>query len=580
MPRLRPGEREKAECPAHLQPYLKQIDKSFCAMFDRMANNFTKAIEQTEQKLSNAEMRVHNYIQQNKSIYTADLMLAESLVNNELRFKSIMAQWTNSFLAQTKSRQLDGLTWAFARFSLNMCMCWNEVTPKHIIQAGVHKSLANFIKFKSELVVGPAMMALVHISIHPELKPAIVLADVLPTIIKLLVASESKPIMAQACKLLASLGLHFPNKSIISNSGNLHGLLDLVLGNDKEINDHVSHMALMGIVNVVQGNDANRMLIVDLNGIKPLTSVLEHSSNKDMILQAIRALANIVYCNAFTAGTYLTQGGDRVVLAILETSNILKQPTICHAALASIANVCYDSATQAHIGASAGIVEMAVRICEHARHPYVAGEAAMLLGAIMWGNVGNKGRVNNCQGVRVLLNRIINHSNVAELDDDNLSCIEQCCHALASLLLIVQGQDRFLKLNGLEEVVNIARKRNNQRLIAAISAVIVCLVPSPDELLRYHDEQFPVPIETVKALPVLKKAKFVGYGHLPSPPLWLNKAVLYLSMTDEGLNCQDKWNKEEFVDKLTYFKEFTSEILPDVAVMENRSFRGLVFSVY
>ena len=198
---------KKEKCPAYLEPYLKQIDKSFVAMFEMMNKGFTASIEKVEQRVASCEAQMLKYIRQTENIARADLTLAESLVNKELRFKHLMGQWTNKFLAQSNTKTLDSLTWAFARYSLNICLCWNEIQPKHFIQAGVHKALANFIKVKSELVIGPALMGLVHISIHPELKPAIVLAEVLPTIIRLLVASESKPILCQACKLLASLAL-------------------------------------------------------------------------------------------------------------------------------------------------------------------------------------------------------------------------------------------------------------------------------------------------------------------------------------------------------------------------------------
>lgn len=415
----RPGKKkEAAPLPEIYQTLAKQFDKTFCVQFERMATNMTKSIEKVEQKLVKCERRMMDFIEQTRGIAQADLALAESLVNKELRFKIIMAQWTSKFLAQSDTRQLDALTWAFARYSMNICLCWNDIPPMHFIEAGVHKSLAGFIKFKSELVVGPALMALAHISIHPQLKPAIVLADVLATVIKLLVTSESKPILCQSCKLLASLALHPANKPLISNSGNLHGLLDLVLGNDKEVDDSISYAALAGVVNTIAGSDANRMLIVDLNGLKPLLSTLQHSSNNDLILQALRALTNITYCNGFTAGTYLTQGGDRVVIDLLQSGNILKDPVIVHAALASVANVCYMEATQSHMGSSLGWVELAVRICEHAKEPYVVGEASMLLLAMMWNNIGNKARVNSAGGCQVFIKRIIRHCPLH--DEDNL----------------------------------------------------------------------------------------------------------------------------------------------------------------
>jgi hypothetical protein len=51
-------------------------------------------------------------------------------------------------------------------------------------------------------------------------------------------------------------------------------------------------------------------------------------------------------------------------------------------------------------------------------------------------------------------------------------------------------------------------------------------------------------------------------------------------MTNEGLGMQQRWIKPEFVDKLVFCQEFNTEVLPDASLMANRSFRGMMFSVY
>ena len=201
------------------------------------------------------------------------------------------------------------------------------------------------------------------------------------------------------------------------------------------------------------------------------------------------------------------------MLSVLETSDMNKHAAIIHAALASLSNICYNEATQSHVGSSLGLMEATIRICKHAGAPFVVSEAATLILAMIWNNIGCKARCNGCGSVAVLVDRILKHSQFS--DDSNLTCVEKCCEALSSQLLIIQAQERFLKVNGLEELIKICRKSNEQRVVAALSKVIVCMVPSPDELLRFHNDDYPVPVEQLKALAVLKKAKFVGFGHLP-----------------------------------------------------------------
>ncbi len=556
----------------------KIFDKQATAFFDKEAKKFNYSISKVETKIKKAEARMLQYCEKVNAIADAEIKMAETLVNKELRFKTIMSQWTNAFLAQSDTDTLDALSWGFSRFCLNIAMGWNEIPARYIMQAGVHKSLCDLIKFKSELVIGPALMALVHISFHDELKPAITMANVLPTLIKLLVTSESKPILVQTCKLLASLALHFPNKVLITNSGNVHGLLDCILGTNKEINDEVAHAALQGIVNVVNGNDANRNLMVDLNGIKPILSILQHRTEPHLLIECVKALGNICYCNTFTAGAILSLGGDRLIVELLNGDDIMTESEIVFTALSALSNLCYNESTQSHIGSSPNLVETAIRIVQYGTDLLVVGEAAMLLVAVMWKNRGNKILVTGKGAVPVLLDRISAHWEI--IDEANVDCLEKCCAALACCLLYKTNLERFYVASGLERCVEICKKSSVQRVVSAVSQILICNVPCPKDLLRWHEEEFTVPAEKHQVLFVLKKAKFTGFGHLPDPPEWLQKGVVTLSMSDAALKTQDAWIKEEFIDRMAYCKEFNTEIKADVDTMKNRNFHGLLFSVY
>jgi hypothetical protein len=556
----------------------KIFDKSMTAFFDREAKRFNNVISKVEKKIIAAETRMLLYCEQTKTIANQEILMAETLVNKELRFKTIMSQWTNAFISATSDARLDALSWGFSRFCLNIAMGWNEIPPRALIQAGIHKSLCDLIKFRSELVIGPALMALCHISFHEELKPAITMANVLPTLIKLLVTCESKPILLQTCKLLASLALHFPNKVLITNSGNVHGLLDCILGTNKEIDDQVAHAALQGIVNVVNGNDANRNLMVDLNGVKPILSILQQRTEPWLLIECTKALGNIGYCNPFTAGTMLSLGADKLLVELLNGDDILTQPDIVFTALATFANLCYNESTQSHIGSSPNLVETVIRVLHYGKHLLCVGEAAMCLVGVMWKNRGNKILVAGKGAIPVLVDRICLHWD--KLDEENIDCLEKCCAAVATCLIYKTNLERFYVVNGLERLVDISKKSGTQRVVAAISQILVCCVPCPTDLVRWHDDEFTVPAEKFGVLPVLKKAKFVGFGHLPEPPDWLQTAVVTLQMSDANLRIMPVWEKAEFIERLRFCKEFTTEILPDVDTMSNASFKGLLFSVY
>ena len=42
------------------------------------------------------------------------------------------------------------------------------------------------------------------------------------------------------------------------------------------------------------------------------------------------------------------------------------------------------------------------------------------------------------------------------------------------------------------------------------------------------------PIEKYPSLPILKKVKFQAFKHLDSPPEWVDKAIMTLSLPDDG----------------------------------------------
>lgn len=353
----------------------QEFYKKLFAKFDRGLNSslesFRKtiyvSIQKVETRLANCERTFRNLIDRTKNDCIQDINMAEVLVNKELRSKIIMSQWTNKFLSSTSNNTLDPITFSMARFSLNVSLCFNDVPPMYIIETNIHKHLVDYIGLQSELAIGPALMALCHISLFPELRAPIVAAGALPVLLKLMTHHDSKLILAQAVKLCASLSLEASNKTLLSQSGCMHAMFDLVLGVHQDVDRHIQYYAVCSLVNVMYKNDANRLLAVELDGIKPLLTVMRASSHEDIIVHAIRALANISYGNGYTANCILVAGGGEVLVEILESGDIIRQPLTAHAVLAAFSNICNTDVNQSHIGSIKGLVECAVRICEHAR---------------------------------------------------------------------------------------------------------------------------------------------------------------------------------------------------------------------
>jgi hypothetical protein len=350
-----------------LEELFKKFDRTLVVTLEKFGKQVNNLCDVVERKLDRTEMKIYRYTEGIKNQVKHELNIADSLVSKELRSKIIMSEWTSSFLSKTSDATLDPVTFAFARFALNICLCYNEVSASYFINSKIHVLLVSLMQFPSELVVGPAVLGLLHLSLHPEMKHEIVTtADALPVILKLLAHSQSDVILNQCCKLVASLSLHPPNKSPIVSSGCYHGVIDMVAGIRTGNND-VKSNACKAAVNIIMGSDANRVLSVELEAIKPLLSVIQYASSDTAVLNSIKALANIAYCNSFCASKILAQAGDIILVDVLTSGDILRQPDINHATLIAITNMCGSESNQSHIGATKGMLEAIIRIVEYAR---------------------------------------------------------------------------------------------------------------------------------------------------------------------------------------------------------------------
>jgi hypothetical protein len=293
--------------------------------------------------------------------------VAEVLVKKELRNKVLISDWTSKFLSNTDDVMLDPVTFGFTRFSLNVALCFNDVTPEYLLHNDIHKVLISLIGYDSELVVGPALLALYHISLHEAMKFPIVVAHALPALLKLLNKTESQLLLTLGSKLLASLALQMANKPLIATSGCFHVLVDIFANAKRHNQDATRDAAVCATINIVHGNDGNRTLSVELNALHPLIQVLKFCDSEVLLWHAIQALINITYLNSFSASRVLIEGGDACLVELLQSSDVLRQTRLVGLVLACLSNMCNSITNQAHICASADVVEMALRVVESAR---------------------------------------------------------------------------------------------------------------------------------------------------------------------------------------------------------------------
>lgn len=120
------------------------------------------------------------------------------------------------------------------------------------------------------------------------------------------------------------------------------------------------------------------MFAIELHGVKPLLTLLQTASSHQLLVGAVRVLANIAYNNPLTANSALIGGAGEVLLEVLEAVDVTsnRQRTadvassneagavIAHAVLSALSNMCNSEANQTHIGNMNGILEAALRIVQ------------------------------------------------------------------------------------------------------------------------------------------------------------------------------------------------------------------------
>lgn len=160
--------------------------------------------------------------------------------------------------------------------------------------------------------------------------------------------------------------------------------------------------------------------------------------------------------------------------------------------MCALSNLCTNEANQSHIGAQeAGlIIEVACRLCEHARDAALVGDAARALLALSWNHTSNKARLATHGAVLALMKRIIHYSNKSlsmaqdhmDLQEIELSCLHCLCSALTSILLNKWTHSKLDHINGIEEVTRLATASMSPRLLSSLGMILCAMVPSPDEL--------------------------------------------------------------------------------------------------
>jgi hypothetical protein len=109
------------------------------------------------------------------------------------------------------------------------------------------------------------------------------------------------------------------------------------------------------------------MLTIELNGLPPLITAITTSQSSESILRGVMTLANIAFNSSFCANKIVKLGGHVFVYEILNICDVFTEQLLIQASLVLFSNLCNNENSQSFLGATKGLCEATVRICEFSR---------------------------------------------------------------------------------------------------------------------------------------------------------------------------------------------------------------------
>lgn len=397
-----------------------------------------RACDQLDRRIRRCEINLKQHAQEIHTRIENDIHIAARVVEREVRNKSLLSQWCSHFVAEGVYEDLDPIAFAFLRLSLNVAAAHEEVSYETLRQSNVHSLLVSLTGFERNVIVGPALLALCQISLDDRMRHDIIHAGVLPHLLHLAVHSRSSAVLSMTAKLCASLSMHPPNKPLIATSGLFHALIDLSVGAHVRVTDQVRRFAVQALLNLTHGSDANRSILVDLDGIRPLLECVMSGIDPLLVRLSILVFANVAFRSAYTVGKLLREAVDVAVLETLSVTDVINDSAMTRSCLLALTNCTVSARYRSHLAPSA--LAPILRVCNHSIDLVSVSYAANLTSALVFDHPGNKATFGGGALV-ALLDRLL--ICCATDSEGAVECVDSLCLAIASLLLFVPNHELF-----------------------------------------------------------------------------------------------------------------------------------------
>ena len=125
-------------------------------------------------------------------------------------------------------------------------------------------------------------------------------------LLRCLQVAGREAVVTQLAKTMASLALKGENRQRVAGEGGMEALCELI-GEATEFQDYprctngARAAATSAMVNFMFKSDANRKLLVELNGIPAIVDATVNNADSHVIEQSVRALGNVSFNQPYTA---------------------------------------------------------------------------------------------------------------------------------------------------------------------------------------------------------------------------------------------------------------------------------------
>ncbi|GMH60943.1 hypothetical protein TrST_g8759 [Triparma strigata] len=516
---------------------LREFDLAVSLQVSEMRETFDDALDELRTNCDSVENNLTHLLKWKEETCQKRVKQAIGQRDQERKEKLSLAKWMKEFTpSKYATTQTDEVDFAFIRFALNMAIACDVCPVQKQLDAGAPAFLASMLTVKNDCVVGPASMALAHLSLHVECKAPIAAAGGIVACVNLVNDNPNAPIVSQACKTLASVAMWPANKPLMAGKGAIKALVRAVqsVGPDNErIDDDALGSAFCGLCNCAEGNDANRNLIVELDVMKSVEYICENWTDPYVLASAAKLICNLAYSNVYTAMSCLSSHCDEALNASIKKGGGDKNPDIQEGAMMAFCNLSNNESNQTHVGAS-GAIKLAITTLETSDDPKVLRAAALACASMAHNSFVNKTRMGDQGAIKALLEVAIGRGMGGDHEEDFLDAkaAEACCLALATLLLNQLNQQILAELQAVEVFVQLVEETESMEVLAAGAMVVAALVPQPDAKKRLLCEGRMLPIEAAGGMEVLTRAKQWVYGR-KTPPDWLLNTISIFGITEE-----------------------------------------------